>query len=322
MVNTNKQLHVIYGDGTLGLGGENFHYIFSYERGGMESMLVNGREWLYRTPKPVFWRATTDNDRGSGFSTKSAQWFAADMFSTCKKIVVTVDGKTFDQLPIAPFNNRFSNHEYAAEVSISYTYQTNTVPATEMTITYQVANDGEITVKAHFVGNDKLPDLPALGVQFLMPTQASSFNYTGLSGETYPDRKQGATKGNFTVKGLPVTPYLVPQECGMHMDSKQVTVTRDKTQNNADHLDQPFDLTFEKASQDFAFGCLPYTPEELENATHQEELPLAHRTVLTIYGAVRGVGGIDSWGTDVESKYHLKADKDIDFDFKIDPNVE
>lgn len=44
------------------------------------------------------------------------------------------------------------------------------------------------------------------------------------------------------------------------------------------------------------FSCLPYTACELENADHQEELPPRRRTVMCIYGAVRGVGGIDSWG--------------------------
>ena len=41
------------------------------------------------------------------------------------------------------------------------------------------------------------------------------------------------------------------------------------------------------------FSCLPYTASEIENATHHEELPPARRTVLCVYGAVRGVGGID-----------------------------
>ena len=45
MDNTNKQLHLVYGDGGLGVGGDNFHYIFNYTRGGMESMVVDGREW-------------------------------------------------------------------------------------------------------------------------------------------------------------------------------------------------------------------------------------------------------------------------------------
>ena len=47
----------------------------------------------------------------------------------------------------------------------------------------------------------------------------------------------------------------------------------------------------------FAFSCLPYTASEIENALHHEELPPARRTVLCVYGAVRGVGGIDSWGS-------------------------
>ena len=33
-----KKLHVIYGDLTLGLAGEGFHVLFSYTRGGIESI--------------------------------------------------------------------------------------------------------------------------------------------------------------------------------------------------------------------------------------------------------------------------------------------
>lgn len=92
MAYTNK-LHVIYGDGTLGLGGDDFHYIFSYEKGGLESLKLNGKEWLYRVPTPTYWRATTDNDRGSGFNIKSAQWIAADTFAKClgEQTDLTVD---------------------------------------------------------------------------------------------------------------------------------------------------------------------------------------------------------------------------------------
>lgn len=33
--------------------------------------------------------------------------------------------------------------------------------------------------------------------------------------------------------------------------------------------------------------------------------------------AVRGVGGIDAWGADVEPAYHVDANKDISFSFCI-----
>ena len=67
-----------------------------------------------------------------------------------------------------------------------------------------------------------MPELPAFGMRFVMPTKADGFVYEGLSGETYPDRKAGGIHGIYEVEGLPVTPYLVPQECGMHMDTESI----------------------------------------------------------------------------------------------------
>ena len=58
MAYTDK-LRVVYGDYTLGVHGEGFDYIFSYAQGGLESIVKNGYEWLYRCPKPAFWRALT-----------------------------------------------------------------------------------------------------------------------------------------------------------------------------------------------------------------------------------------------------------------------
>ena len=44
---------------------------------------------------------------------------------------------------------------------------------------------------------------------------------------------------------------------------------------------------------------------------------VGRRTVLCVYGAVRGVGGIDSWGSDVEAAYHIDAESDISYSFVI-----
>ena len=312
MAYTNK-LHVIYGDGSLGVGGDGFHYIFSYERGGLESLKINGKEWLYRTPTPTFWRATTDNDRGSGFNIKSAQWLSADCFQKCTGINVQVDDHDCAGLPLD--NDHYSNDETADQVVITYTFATLTVPSTTVTVEYTVMVGGPIKVHAHYTGKEGLPELPVFGIRMIMPSAATGFKYEGLSGETYPDRMAGAMHGTFDVEGLPVAKYLVPQENGMHMATDWVNITREITQNNADHSQEPFSMKVAKDQDPFAFSCLPYTAEELENATHLEELPLERRTVLVIAGAVRGVGGIDSWGADVEKQYHIPADQDIDFSF-------
>ena len=314
---TNKKtLKVVYGDFTLGVHGEGFDYIFSYAQGGLESIVKNGYEWLYRCPKPTFWRALTDNDRGSKFHLKSGSWLAADQFIDCKDVEVIVDGVSQGK-PCAPYNNKYGANVYANNVEVTFVYETITVPATNVSVSYTVNEAGNIIVKVHYMGVEGLPELPVFGLRFIMPTLADKYVYQGLSGETYPDRKAGATKGIYEIDDLSLTPYLVPQECGLRMDTAWVDVVRHTSMNNSRRDDVSQKLRIERIDNLFSFSCLPYTATEIENATHHEELPPARRTVLCVYGAVRGVGGIDSWGSDVEDEYHINAEQDITYSFKI-----
>jgi beta-galactosidase len=41
------------------------------------------------------------------------------------------------------------------------------------------------------------------------------------------------------------------------------------------------------------------------------------RTVITVCGEMRGVGGIDTWGSDVEEAYHVPSHRDIEFSFRM-----
>ena len=313
---TSKSLRVVYGDFTLGVHGEGFDYIFSYAQGGLESLLKNGYEWLYRCPKPTFWRALTDNDRGSKFHIKSGSWLAADMFVDCKDVEVITDGVSQGK-PCAPENNKYGADVFADEIVVKYVYETVTTPVTTVTVTYRVENKGKMTVDVSYKGVKGLPELPVFGLRFIMPTLADKYMYKGLSGETYPDRMAGAVRGVYEIDDLRLTPYLVPQECGMRMDTDWLEVTRHTSLNNSRKDNAAQTLRIEKKENTFAFSCLPYTASEIENALHHEELPPARRTVLCIYGAVRGVGGIDSWGSDVEEAYHVNAEEDITYSFVI-----
>lgn len=314
---TSKKMRIIYGDATFGVRGERFHYIFSWQRGGPESFCADGKEWLYRTPLPTFWRATTDNDRGCGFPLRSGVWLAADMFVKCIGRRLFVDGvENTDFLP--PDNNKYTNGEYADEIKVGFVYETLTVPATTVEVNYLVKASGGITVTAAYRGKEGLPGLPLFGMRFVMPTPACGFTYKGLSGETYPDRKAGGVEGVYEVEGMPVTPHLVPQECGAHMDTEWVEIYRDTVLNNSAKDVKRTALRIKAVEKKFAFSCLPYTAEELENALHQEELPPVRRTVLNVLGAMRGVGGIDSWMTDVEEAYWISAQEDICFQFGME----
>lgn len=309
---------IVIGDVTIGIQGQDFSYIFSVGSGGMESLYKDGKEWLYRSPRPAFWRATTDNDRGNGFVFRSAVWSAADRFVRCVKVTARMDEQEIS-MPPAPENNKYNGDETCDRFEISYTYETPTVPVTEVTVSYLVESDGRIHVQVDYLGKRGLPELPVLGLRFLMPTAAEGYTYEGLSGETYPDRMAGGIHGVYEVQGLPVTPYMVPQDCGMHMQTKWLEIVRKTSLDNTDRGERSsrLKITAEEGKY-FAFSCLPYTAQELENAMHHEELPPARRTVVSILGAVRGVGGINSWGADVEDAYHISGEQDITYGFWIE----
>ena len=309
---------IVIGDVTIGIQGQDFAYIFSVGMGGMESLYKDGKEWLYRAPRPAFWRAATDNDRGNGFVFRSAVWSAADRFVRCVKVTARMDEQEIS-MPPAPENNKYNGDETCDRFEISYTYETPTVPVTEVTVSYLVESDGRIHVQVDYLGKQRLPELPVLGLRFLMPTAAEGYTYEGLSGETYPDRMAGGIPGVYEVQGLPVTPYMVPQDCGMHMQTKWLEIVRKTSLDNTDRGERSsrLKITAEEGKH-FAFSCLPYTAQELENALHQEELPPARRTVLSVLGAVRGVGGIDSWGADVEAPYHISGEQNISYGFWIE----
>ncbi|NFA01916.1 beta-galactosidase small subunit [Weissella cibaria] len=305
---TTKPLRIVYGDGVLGVHHRAVSYLFSYERGGLESLRFGGQEWLYRGPKPAFWRATTDNDRGNGFSRRSAQWLGADQFSTVTNFVVSVDQQTIGQ-PIAPQNNHYDDQQFATTVTIVFTYTTATEPQTAVDVSYTVMPAGTLQVTAHYTGRQGLPELPVFGLRFVTPTPLQGYTYRGLSGETYPDRWHGGEVGTYDIAGMPISPYLVPQEMGMHIKTDSVVLKNLAQQG----------LRIEKLAQPFAFSVLPFSPLELEAATHLNELPPVRRGVVSILGAVRGVGGIDSWGADVQPAYRVSGEQNHQVQFLITP---
>ena len=186
------------------------------------------------------------------------------------------------------------------------TYTAPALPGLETDVTYTVDGTGLMTVHAQYRGAAGRPGLPLFGLRFETPEPVETVEWLGLSGETYPDRKKGGAFGwHWEAPRIPA--YLVPQECGCHVDTR-AAVLRNRDGSR---------LTLEADGAPFAFSALPYTPQQLAQAAHVWELPRPVRTVVTLCGAMRGVGGIDSWGTDVEEAYRLSAQEDHTLSLKI-----
>lgn len=282
-----KRLTVIHGDVTLGVKGDGFHVIFSYSEHGMVSLVYDGLEWVYRPAMPAFWRASTENDKGNGFAVRSAVWCGADQFISC---------------------TGWHTEESPDQVRITYEYAAGTVPAARVSVSYTVETSGAIRVRCHYHGQDGLPQLPLFGLRFSVPFVAGKVQWEGRQGETYPDRKKGGAMGVWESR-IEKPDYLVPQEYGCHVDTQWLRL------HEPDGPGRCLEIAME--DKPFHFSAIPYTPHELENALHREELPVPRRTVVSVLGAMRGVGGIDSWGSDVEEDYHVLADKDIEYGFVI-----
>ncbi|MCI8565943.1 MAG: beta-galactosidase [Lachnospiraceae bacterium] len=274
-------LRIVHGDGALGVRGSDFEILFSYSEGGPVSLKAGGREWLWRAPRPAYWRAATENDLGNGFAAKSSVWAAADSWQSCTDIRIAEE-----------------NEEC---VRICYTYTAAAVPGLCTEVTYTVTADGGMAVESHYHGQSGRPQLPLFGLRFATPQPVESVGWLGLSGETYPDRKKGGLFG-WHEEEPHIPAYLAPQECGCHTDTMQAVLRAGGAA-----------LRIEMCESPFAFSAIPYTPQQLEQAAHREELPKPVRTVVTLCGAMRGVGGIDSWGSDVEETYQVRSEEDIRF---------
>ena len=285
---SNAKIKVVHGDVNIGVHGKDFKVILSKQEGGIVSLRYNGKEFITRTPKTFYWRATTDNDRGNKHEFRCAQWLSATMCQKC------VD---------------FSMEEHENKIILYYTYELPTIPSTNVKVTYEVTENGEIKVNVLYKGVEGLSELPILGMNFRLLAEFNSFKWYGMGpDENYTDRCEGASLGVY--KSTPIdnlSKYLVPQECGNRTGTRWVTV----------HNENGDGLKFAYEKSPFEFSVLPYNNMELENALHQEDLPPVNFTNVNIIGKQMGVGGDDSWGAPVLPEFCIDSSKDLEYSFII-----
>lgn len=289
-----KPFEIIRGVDNHGVKGEDFFVLAAGGKGGIVSYVANGREYIGAPPMPNFWRAPVDNDFGSLMPQRYAQWKIASMYLSHRK------GGTFDVW--AP-----SFEEVEDGYQINYKYSLHTNPDGEVAVSYLVHSDGtmETTIKYDKVA--ALGDMPEFGMMFVLSSDLENVRWYGLGPEeTYADRKRGAKLGIYENKVIDnVAKYLSPQECGNKEDVRWAEVT-----DASGH-----GLRFETLGAPMCFSALPWTPNEMESATHPNELPPIHHTVVRVSLAQMGVGGDDSWGARVLPEYLIQVEDHMEFKF-------
>ena len=283
-----KTLQVIHGKSNLGVRGEEFEALFSYG-GGLVSYRYGGKELLKTMPKPNFWRAPVDNACGNHMMQRYGQGKLASMYVG----TYGVEGKN----PVI--------EERGNGVVLTYRYQMPTTPVSECEVKYRIYGDGTIETTLAMDPVKELGDMPEFGMLFKVDADLDNLEWYGNGPqETYADRQRGAKLGIFRNKVEEnMARYMVPQECGNKTEVRYAKVTDAKGRG----------VLF--AGNAMSFSALPWTPHEMENAAHPNELPPVHYTVIRAALAQMGVGGDDSWGSKVHDEYLLPADRRLEFTF-------
>lgn len=283
----NKSLCVKENNTNLKVDGNNFTININKVTGDLESYIFNEIELIKNAPIPNFWRAITDNDRGNGLGCRCSEWKNAGKERKLINLIV-------------------ETYQYKVIVKEHFILKTSSPSICK--INYTIIGTGEIFVDFQLIPDESLPEIPEIGMMFIMD---KSFEYIKWYGRgphsNYCDRKIGSPIGVYSgkVKAQFVN-YLRPQECGNKTDVRWLKVT-DENGNGIKFLGVP---TVE-------VNALPYTPLEIEESDHPYKLPKSDKVVVRVNYKQMGIGGDDSWGAKTHPDFTLYSNKTYSFSFII-----
>jgi beta-galactosidase len=277
------------GDDEITVSGDDFTVRFDVATGTISSWLAGGTEFVAAGPRPNFWRAPTDNDRGNEMPERCAPWKDASRNWNLSSSAVHQIGPA------------------RVEVRFEGTYP-DVVSTNE--VVYTVLGNGEIVVGHTFTpGDGELPELPRFGMQLVIPGGFETVTWYGRGPhESYWDRKAGARVGVWSGSvEEQFVDYSEPQENGNKTDVRWVSLTND---DGAGLLVSGAPL--------IAFSAHHYTTDDLENAKHSYEMEYREDITFNIDMQQTGVGGDDSWGARTHDEYTLWP-KPLEYSYRLRP---
>ncbi|MBR1892370.1 MAG: DUF4981 domain-containing protein [Lachnospiraceae bacterium] len=278
----------------IGVRGHSFEVLFSKLIGGIASYKYGGKEMLAAAPKPNFWRAMTQNDIANQLAVRAGQWKIASMYASHKY----EHGRKGTEPTV---------EEKKDSVVVTFTYHLPVRPAIDCTVSYEVFGDGRIKCCVEMPDSHEVGELPAFGMIFPLDAEFDHVEWYGLGpDETYADRNHAKLGLYSNMVSENMARYLVPQETGNKENVRYAAVTNASGRG----------LEFVCDGDTFGFSALPYSPHELDNALHPNELPSSLKTWVRV-GSQMGVGGDDTWGALTHEEFLLKNDKPMKLSFSF-----
>jgi beta-galactosidase len=266
---------------------------FDLRAGALGGLRWRDDDVVVKGPAPTLWRAPTDNDglklflgRAEGWTDEEAKplsrwlaWGLDDLRREVRAVTLESEGD------LAVFEVDARLHGTDASVEVEH----------RQTIT--VFPNGELVFDETVVLPDILDDVARVGVELTVAAGFEHLEWLGLGPwETYPDRRAGATVGRWRSSvDEQLAPYLVPQEHGLHLETRWFALERAATAGLLIAAMEPSSL---------AFSAAHHTAGDLWRARDLTELSPRAETIVHLDVAHRGVGTL-SCGPDALPRYRI-----------------
>lgn len=183
---TSEPLPLVHGDFNYGARTERYSAMIDRKKGMLTSFVKDGKEYIKALPRPSFWRAPTDNDKGSGLDRAWASWKVAGSYMRLESIEAS--GSTVTSL------FRLAVLDSLLEVKHTFT------------------RDGVVITMTY---HGKEMDAPEFGMLYTLPV-TDTVTYLGNGPEECEsDRSEGALYGLWSLRPEEnLTRYAVPQDAG------------------------------------------------------------------------------------------------------------
>lgn len=281
--------------------GKAFSVRIDKKEGVLEHYAYRGVTLLERGPRPDFWRAPTNNDRGAwkvfqqrARTDKSLDirlWREAGPRWDVRDVrVVTIDDGT-------------ARVTVAADLpAVGATY----------TMTYTIYGSGDIQVESSYKpGSDKLAMMPRFGNELIVAPGFENISWYGRGPkETMIDRQfERIGIYNSTVDKEWVE-YMRPQENGNKTDVRWVKLT------NAAGIG-----LMAAGAPTLNVTARHFAKDDLEQAAYTFQMKRHPETYLNLDLKEMGAGGIDSWSPNAYpmTPYRIPSDQPYTYSYRLSP---
>jgi beta-galactosidase len=275
------EIALIETDASVRILGDGFQVTFGKSAGTITSYQAAGLELIQTGPLENYYRAPTDTDLLMGNPpARIHQWRAAGLDRLERHVV---------SLRVAQISSREVEIRVVDRISAR-----GGLEGIDSEIVYRVYGDGRIRVENNVHAGERLPSLPRVGMEIVLPAGFETLTWYGRGPhENYVDRLHSALVGRYSSQvDDQFTPYVYTSESGGKEGVRWLALTNETgagllvTGLGPLHID-----------------ALHYTIADLANSHHAYELTRRPETILHLDGAHMGVGGDDGWLAQVHPEF-------------------